>query len=44
MNVALIPRDNSRKRSLASWLVPPIVVPTMLVALIAASGLYHVHW
>jgi hypothetical protein len=44
MNVASIPRDDSPKRRLASWLVPPIVVPIMLVVLIAASGLYHAHW
>jgi hypothetical protein len=44
MNVGSIPQNDSPKRRLASWLVPPIVVPIMLVALIAASGLYHGHW
>jgi hypothetical protein len=44
MNAASIPQDDSRKRRLASWFVPPILVPIMLVALIAASGLYHAHW
>jgi hypothetical protein len=44
MDVASIPQEDSRKRGLASWFVPPIVVPIMLFALIAASGLYHAHW
>jgi hypothetical protein len=44
MNVASIPQDVSLKHRLASWFVPPIVVPIMLVALIAVSGLYHTYW
>jgi hypothetical protein len=44
MNIAPIPPDDSRKHRLASWFVPPVIVPVMLVALIAASGLYYAHW
>jgi hypothetical protein len=44
MNIAPIPQDDSRKHRLASWFVPPVIVPIMLVALIAASGLYYAHW
>jgi hypothetical protein len=44
MNVVLIPQKDSPKDRLVSWFVPPIVVPIILVALIAVSGLYHAYW
>jgi hypothetical protein len=44
MDVTSIPQDDSLKQRLASWFVPPIVVPIMLIALIALSGLYHAYW
>jgi hypothetical protein len=44
MNVVSILQDDFLKRRLASWFVPPIVVPIMLAALIAGSGLYHAYW
>ena len=44
MKVASIPPGRSLKRRLASWFVPPIVVPIMLVALIAGFGLFHAYW
>jgi hypothetical protein len=44
MNVVSILQDDFLKSRLASWFVPPIVVPIMLAALIAGSGLYHAYW
>jgi hypothetical protein len=32
---------DSLKRRLASWFVPPIVIPIMLAALIVGSALYR---
>jgi hypothetical protein len=34
---------DSRKRLLAPWFVPPIVIPIMLVGLILAIGLYRAY-
>jgi len=45
MSVAsVLPQGDSLKRRLASWFVPPIVIPIMLAALIVGSGLYRAYW
>jgi hypothetical protein len=44
MSVASVPQGESLKHRLASWFVPPIVVPFMLAALIVGSGLYRAYW
>ncbi len=44
MSVASVLQGDSLKRRLASWFVPPIVIPIMLAALIVGSGLYRAYW
>ena len=44
MSVASVLQGDSLKRRLASWFVPPIVIPFMLAALIVGSGLYRAYW
>jgi hypothetical protein len=44
MSVASVPQGHSLKHRLATWFVPPIVVPFMLAALIVGSGLYRAYW
>jgi hypothetical protein len=41
MSVASVPQGDSLKRRLASWFLPPIVIPIMLAALIVGSLLYR---
>jgi hypothetical protein len=44
MSVASVSQGDSLKRRLASWFVPPIVIPFMLAPLIVGSGLYRAYW
>jgi hypothetical protein len=44
MSVASVLQGDSLKRRLASWFVPPIVIPIILAALVVGSGLYRAYW